>query len=67
MAVTSPYLDSDIVGAWNYQAGNGNSGDSVRQQIIARFPGRQVIDMDATGNTAWFADQPRPANIDNSG
>lgn len=49
MAVTSPFLDSDIVVAWNY-------ADGVREQIIARFPDRRIIEMNATGNEAWFVD-----------
>ncbi len=51
MAVTSPYLDSEIVVAWNYQ-----NNDSLRQQLIDRFPDRQVIDMEAQENRAWFTD-----------
>lgn len=49
MAVTSPYLDSDIVAAWDY--------GGVRDQILARFPDRQVIEMQAEGNNAWFVDE----------
>ncbi len=63
MAVTSPYLNSDIVGAWNYEDHDGK----VKQQILAAFPDRQVIEMNATGNTAWFADQPEPSSVVNSG
>lgn len=50
MAVTSPYLDSDIVAAWNY------GDDTVREQIIAQFPDRQVIEMSANGNASMFMD-----------
>lgn len=50
MAVTSPFLDSEIVVAWDYQAAG------VREQILSRFPGRQIIEMDATGNEAFFKD-----------
>ncbi len=51
MAVTSPYLDSDIVLAWDYGA------DGVREQILARFPDREIIEMDASGNEAWFINE----------
>jgi len=57
MAVTSPYLDSDIVVAHNYM---GDSSNSVRERILAMFPGRQVIEMDALENQAWFSDEPPP-------
>jgi hypothetical protein len=50
MSVTSPYLDSDIVMAWD------NLEDGVREAILARFPDRPVIEMQAEGNIAWFVD-----------
>jgi len=50
MAVTSPYLDSEIVVAWD------NLTPGVREQILARFPDRQVIEIDAAGNEATFRD-----------
>lgn len=50
MAVTSPYLDSDIVGAWD------TLRPGVRQAILARFPERQLIEMRAEGNFAYFVD-----------
>lgn len=50
MAVTSPFLDSDIVLAWD------NLQPGVRDQILARFPERQIIEMEAQGNQAWFVD-----------
>ncbi len=50
MSVTSPYLDSDIVLAWD------NLQPGVRDQILARFPQRQIIEMEAQGNQAWFVD-----------
>jgi hypothetical protein len=50
MAVTSPLLDSEIVAAID----NGAAG--YRDQIIANFPDRQVIDMTAVGNTSCFGD-----------
>jgi 4-amino-4-deoxy-L-arabinose transferase-like glycosyltransferase len=52
MAVTSPFGDSDIVGVWDYQA------EGLHDKLIAQFPGRQVIEMEAIGNEAWFADSP---------
>ncbi|MBZ0276299.1 MAG: glycosyltransferase family 39 protein [Anaerolineae bacterium] len=57
MTVTSPYLDSPIVSARD----NGQPG--VREQILARFPDRQVIDMLAEDNYAWFPDEPRPVGL----
>src|SRR5690606_6535138 len=44
MAVTHPLLDSPIVAAID----NGTPG--YREQILAHFPDRQVIDMTAVGN-----------------
>ena len=52
MAVTSPFGDSDIVGVWDYQA------EGLHDKLLAQFPGRQVIEMEAIGNDAWFADSP---------
>lgn len=51
MAITSPYLDSDIVVAWDTLA------EGVRENILARFPDRQVIEMTAQANTACFGGQ----------
>ena len=51
MAVTDPHLDSDIVVAWDYAPGT-----RIRTQILSRFPDRQVIDMQAAGNEAWFVE-----------
>jgi hypothetical protein len=50
MAVTSPYLDSPIVAA-------RASNTIPRDEIIARFPDRQIIDMEAEENQSWFADE----------
>ena len=61
MALTSPYLNSDIVGAWNYEGTDGK----VSQQILDRFPDRQVIEMDGADNYAWFPDQPPPPEVAN--
>jgi len=49
MAVTSPYLDSDIVAAWLYSP-------NVRDQILEQFPDRQIIEMQASENDVWFVD-----------
>jgi len=48
MSVTSPYLDSEIVGAWDYDS------PEARAEILARFPNRQVIEMTASGNDIQF-------------
>ena len=53
MVVTSPYLDSPIVAA-------RSSTSLPRASILERFPDRQVIDMVAQENEAWFADEPPP-------
>ena len=53
MAVTGPYLDDDIVVARDYHIGDSR----VRDQILERFPDRQVIDMQARGDDIWFVDQ----------
>jgi 4-amino-4-deoxy-L-arabinose transferase-like glycosyltransferase len=50
MSLTSPFLDSDIVVAWD------NLQPGVRDAILARFPDRQVIEMEANGNDSWFKD-----------
>lgn len=55
MVSTSPYLDSEIVAAWDTQA------EGVREAILERFPDRQVIEMEAAGNQAYFKD-PSPSN-----
>lgn len=49
MSVTSPYLDSDIVVVRDF---GGN-----RDKFIAQFPDRQVIDMLAKGDYAYFLDE----------
>jgi len=48
MAVTSPYLDSDIVAAWNY------GDDELHAELVALFPDREVIEMDAHENESTF-------------
>ncbi|MBL8161672.1 MAG: hypothetical protein JNJ61_06760, partial [Anaerolineae bacterium] len=50
MAVTSPFLDSDIVAAWD------NGGEGQREAILALFPDREVIEMTAVGNLSCFGD-----------
>lgn len=52
MSQTSPYLDSDIVVAWD------NLQPGLRDQIEARFPDREIIEMAAEGNDSWFVDEP---------
>lgn len=51
MALTSPYLDSEIVVA------RVNSSEN-REAIIARFPDRQIIEIHAVQNDASFVDTP---------
>ena len=63
MTVTSPYLDSDIVVAWDYE---GDSG-TIRQQILDRFPNREVIEIDAQDNYWWFPDEPAPTDTSTGG
>jgi len=46
-AQTSPYLDSDIIAALI-------NDDNTRAQIIAQFPGRQVLNMTGTVNDVQF-------------
>lgn len=50
MSVTSPFLDSDIVMGWD------NLQPGVREAIVERFPDRQIIEMQAEGNQAWFVE-----------
>ncbi|MCC6801346.1 MAG: hypothetical protein IT319_00575, partial [Anaerolineae bacterium] len=63
MSVTGPYLNTDIVAAWNY---TGTDGE-VKQAILDRFPDRQVIELEATDNYWWFAGEPPPAEVANAG
>lgn len=63
MAITSPYLNGDIVAAWNYEGTDGG----VKQHILARFPDRQVIELEATDNYWWFAGESPPAEVANAG
>jgi hypothetical protein len=51
-------LDSDIVVAHNYR---GAASDEIRDQLLALFPDRQVIELGALENQAWFEDQPPSA------
>lgn len=50
MVLTSPYRDSEIVGAWWYD------NEQDRETILAEFPNRQIIEMTARGNDIWFVD-----------
>jgi hypothetical protein len=47
MAVTSPFLDSEIIGARAYN-------EEMAAQLRAQFPNHQIIEMDAVGNIATF-------------
>ena len=53
MTVTSPYFDSEIVAAWNYDPANPAT---VREPLLARFADRQLIEMIAQGNEAYFVE-----------
>ncbi|MGB7340151.1 MAG: glycosyltransferase family 39 protein [Phototrophicaceae bacterium] len=50
MAVTSPYLDSDIVAA--------RMINTTRQDLINAFPDRQIIDLNAAGDDAVVQTAP---------
>lgn len=54
MALTNPFLDSDIVAAYDNQRNN------TRAAILALFPDREIIEMGATdaagGDHSWFLD-----------
>lgn len=50
MAVTSPYLDSEIIGAVYYE------DEDVKADIIANHPDRQVIEMFAQGQDIVFVE-----------
>jgi hypothetical protein len=50
IAETSPFLDSEIVVAWDYL------GAGVRAEIEARFPNRQIIEMQGLGDLATFVE-----------
>ncbi|MEP7293506.1 MAG: glycosyltransferase family 39 protein [Chloroflexota bacterium] len=63
MGVTSPYLNSDIVVAWNYEGTDGR----VKQRILDRFPDRQVIEMNAQDNTWWFPGETPPTDTSTGG
>ncbi|MCU0482584.1 MAG: hypothetical protein MUE54_15425, partial [Anaerolineae bacterium] len=53
MALTNPYLDSEIVAAWNYEPSN----DFVYESIRARFgDSRQIIELNVQDINAWFPD-----------
>ncbi len=49
---TSPFLDSDIVVAWD------TGGAGVRDSLLKMFPDRQVIEMTAQANKSCFVDTP---------
>ena len=50
IAVTSPYLDSDIVAA---RIADGN--EALKREVLAMFPDRQVIEIQAVGVEAVFS------------
>ena len=50
MTMTGPYFEEEIVVAWNY----GGNATIIRQQILERFPDRQVIEMGVQDNSSWF-------------
>jgi 4-amino-4-deoxy-L-arabinose transferase-like glycosyltransferase len=61
MALTDPYLDSDIVAAWDYAPDT-----NIRDLIVERFPDRQIIEMGASGVDSWFADSAcTPERLEN--
>jgi 4-amino-4-deoxy-L-arabinose transferase-like glycosyltransferase len=50
MALTSPYLDSDLVTAWV-------DGPRFRELLLERFPDREIIEVSADGELAYFEDE----------
>ena len=50
MAVTSPYLDSEIIGAVYYE------DEAAKAEILAKHPDRQVIEMFARGQEIAFVE-----------
>jgi len=50
MAVTSPFLDSDIVVARDFGRLNN------RERILDQFPNREIIELQAVGNDAFFVE-----------
>jgi 4-amino-4-deoxy-L-arabinose transferase-like glycosyltransferase len=54
MTSTSPFLDSDIVAAYD------NQSSGLRERILEMFPDREIIEMGATdargGDHSWFFD-----------
>jgi hypothetical protein len=53
MAVTSPFLDSEIIGVYNRVDTPGLPG--LRYRMIDLFPNRVIIDLAAEGEEAAFA------------
>jgi hypothetical protein len=58
MAVTDPFLDSEIVAARDFAPNS-----DIREQLLAMFPDRQVIDLNAAVNERWFPDEPAPDSV----
>lgn len=52
MAVTSPFLDSEIIGVYNRVDAEGLPG--LRYRMIDLFPDRAIIDLMAEGEDAMF-------------
>ncbi len=48
---TSPFLDSDMVVAWD-------NGGGTREALLKEFPDRQVIELQAVANKSCFVDDP---------
>jgi len=64
MAVTDPHFENDVIGAWQYTT----TDQAQRQEILARFPDREVIEMAVFDESAWFIDGVcDPAIINASG
>lgn len=55
MAVTSPFLDSPIVIAWDFAPNNHEL--NIRQKILDRFPNRQIIEIGVQDNAWWFLEK----------
>jgi hypothetical protein len=52
MALTGPYQDEPIIGAWNYDPDN----PAIREQLVSQFADRQLIEMAVYEESAWFID-----------
>ncbi len=52
MALTDPYLEAEIIVAWDYA--------NLRDRFIEQHPDRQIIDIRFDREDAWFADCDSP-------